>query len=133
MTNKEIVKAWFSNIDNGHFEGLKSQMAPNHTFQNSMSPATANVEEHLGLIKMMTGALTGTHSLEQVISDGEWVAVAGSWSGKHTGDFNGVPASGKPVHFTWIDVLHIVNGKVADERMELNPMSIMTQISPSRN
>ena len=45
-----------------------------------------------------------------------------------TFDTRGVPATGKPVEFYFVDLFQIVNGKVSREHMELNPMTIMQQI-----
>src|ERR1041385_4502905 len=83
---------------------------------------------HIGMIQQMMGAFTGSHQIEQLISEGEWVVVRGRWSGKHTGEFNGIPASGKPVSFTITDIMHVVNDKVTEEFMEWNAMTLMTQI-----
>jgi predicted ester cyclase len=128
MTNKEIVTAWFSHIDKGNLDGLKNLLASNHSFRNPMTPAPLGKDEHLGMIQMMTGSLTGEHQLERIVSEGDWVAVVGKWSGKHTGEFNGIPATNKPIQFTFADVIQIENGKIAEELFEFNPMSIMAQI-----
>jgi predicted ester cyclase len=45
------------------------------------------------------------------------------------GEFNGVPATGKPVEFYFVDLFNIVNGKVTNEHLEMNPMTIMQQIT----
>jgi predicted ester cyclase len=128
MTNKEIAKAWFAAIDQNHFDGVKKLMNDNHSFHNPMTPTPAGVNEHLGMMQMMTGAFAGKHHLDLVLSEGEYVTVRGTWKGKHTGEFNGVPATGNPVQFTFIDIFHVVNGKVTEEYFEMNPMAIMAQI-----
>lgn len=131
MSNKEIVTAWFSSIDKGHFDELRNLMSKNHSFRSPMTPAPIDADQHLGMIQMMINSLKGEHTLDHIISEGEWVAVAGSWSGKHTGEFNGIAATGNSIRFTWTDIFHIVNGKVAEELFEMNPMSIMAQITSS--
>jgi predicted ester cyclase len=128
MTNKELVKAWFQHIDAGKFDSIKEKMDSNHKFYNPMSPTPAGAEEHLGMMKMMTGALTGQHHLDLILEDGNHVVVKGHWSGKHTGTFNGIPATGKAVNFTFVDIFQIENGKVTKEHLEMNPMAIMIQI-----
>lgn len=49
-------------------------------------------------------------------------------TGTHTGEFNGIAATGNTVEFTFVDILHVVNGKVVKEHFELNPMTFMQQI-----
>ena len=82
----------------------------------------------MGLIKQTMGALAGSHHVEQTICEGEWIAIRGRWKGKHTGDFNGVPASGHDVDFTFMDIMHVVNDKLVEERMEWNQHTLLTQI-----
>lgn len=133
MTPKEIAKTWFANIDAKNFEGVKYLMASNHTFHNPMTPAPVGVEEHLGMMQMMTSSFDGQHHLDQLIEEGNCVVVRGHWSGKHVGEFNGVPATGNEVIFPWIDIFEMVEGKVTKEYFELNPMSIMAQIGGMEN
>ncbi len=130
MTNKEIAKTWFAAIDAGDFMTIKNLMDDKHKFRNAMTPAPIGVEEHLGMMKMMTSSFEGKHTLNVVFGDDEHVAVSGKWSGKHIGEFNGIPASGNPVEFHFVDLFQVVNGKVVNEHMELNPMTIMHQVSP---
>lgn len=128
MTPKEFAKKWFSAIDTKNYAELKSMMADNHQFKNPATPEALNSDMHIGMIQQMMGAFSGSHQIEQLIGEGEWVVVRGRWSGKHTGEFNGIPASGKPVSFTITDIMHVVNDKVTEEFMEWNAMTLMTQI-----
>src|SRR5215216_4112297 len=99
MTNRQIVEAWFSHIDTNNFDAVKNLMDARHSFKNPMSPEPANAEEHIGMMQMMTGAFSGQHHFDQLVEQGEWIAVSGHWEGTHTGEFNGVPATGKRVTF----------------------------------
>lgn len=128
MTPKDFVTTWFSHIDSKKFDGLKKLMASSHQFNNPMTPAPIGSEQHLGMVQMMTASFDGKHLVDQVVAEGEWVTARGRWTGKHTGEFNGIAATGKPVEFSWIDMMHVVNGKLEEEYFEMNPMAIMQQI-----
>ena len=129
MDLKKHITDWFAAMDAHDYAKIATLLEPKHKFTNTMTPEPIGAEEHVGMIKMMHAAWTGKHILDVVVNDGhEWVCVRGRWSGKHTGEFNGVPATGKNVEFSWIDMQRVVNGKIVDEYMELNPMSIMQQI-----
>ena len=128
MTPKEFAAKWFSTIDANNYDGLKSMMAENHQFSNPATPQPLNGDAHLGMIQQMMGAFTGAHKIEQQICEGEWVVSRGRWQGKHTGDFNGIPASGRTVDFSMTDIMHVVNGKLVEEFMEWNAMTLMMQI-----
>lgn len=128
MINKDFAKAWFKAIDNKDFSTLKSLMATDHLFYNPMTPEPCGPEQHIGMMQMMTSSFSGEHVLNLLVADDDHVVVRGTWQGKHTGEFNGMSATGKPVTFTFIDILEIRNGKVAREAFEMNPMAIMAQI-----
>jgi len=128
MTNKEIANAWFAAIDAKDFDTVKSLTGHNHSFENPMTPAPVGGDQHVEMIQMLTSALEGQHRLDLVLSDGDYVTVRGRWKGRHVGEFNGIPASNKPVEFTFIDIFHVSDGKVQEEYFEMNPMSIMMQI-----
>ncbi len=129
MTNKEIAKAWYSSVDAQDFDTLRSLMADNHSFSNPMSPTPVGLDEHIGIVQMMTGSLSGTHHIDLLLEDRNHVVVKGHWTGKHTGEFNGVPATGNDVNFTFVDIFQVENGKVSKEHLEMNPAAIMAQIT----
>ena len=128
MTAANFIKTWFSYIDGKNQEGLKEMMDEQHQFVNPMMPVPATREQHLGMIDMMTSAFEGQHLVDIIVSEGGWISVRGRWNGTHTGEFNGVPATGRPVTFSWMDMMHLVNGKIVEEYFEMNPMAIMQQI-----
>ena len=128
MTTKEFATKWFGAIDAKNYDSLKSMMADNHQFTNPVTPTPLSAAEHIGMIQQMMASFTGTHTIEQTICEGDWVVTRGRWSGTHTGEFNGIPASGKPVNFSMCDVMHVVNGKLVEEYMEWNAMTLMMQI-----
>jgi steroid delta-isomerase-like uncharacterized protein len=128
MDLKNFVRTWFASIDKRDWTTLEKLLASDHSFANSMSPTPLGKEEHLGMMQMMTGALTGQHELLVLVEEGDHIAVHGRWTGKHTAEFMGVPASGKTVNFTFTDILNVRNGQVVKEYLEFNPAVIMQQI-----
>ena len=130
MVPKEFIKTWFANIDANRFDDLEKMLDSSHKFVNPMTPGPADKQQHLDMIRMMTSSFSkNKHHLDVVLSDGEWVAARGRVTCTHTGDFNGVPPTSRTIEFSWIDVMHVVNGKLKEEYFEMNPMAIMQQIS----
>jgi predicted ester cyclase len=130
MTPKDFIKTWFANIDANRYDELASMMDKDHSFTNPMTPAPANKEQHLGMIRMMSTTFTNNHhQLDAIVSEGEWVTARGRVSCTHTGEFNGVKPTNRKIEFSWLDMMRVVNGKVREEYFELNPGSIMQQIT----
>ena len=51
-----------------------------------------------------------------------------NWTARHTGEFNGIPASGNSVEVSFLGMFHIVNGKVLSSHVEFNPAAIMAEV-----
>jgi predicted ester cyclase len=47
----------------------------------------------------------------------------------HTGEYQGIPATGKRIAITFIDIALIKAGKIVEEWVEFDMMSILRQIS----
>ncbi|HET7115589.1 MAG TPA: ester cyclase [Hanamia sp.] len=128
MTNKEIVKAWYSALEVNDVTTIKNLMDNKYQFRNPISPMPIGAEEHLRMMDMMKSSFEARHEFDVFIEEENNVAVSGKWIAKHTGDFNGVPATGKSIKLYLIDIFNIVGGKVLFHHTEFNPMTIMAQI-----
>lgn len=65
---------------------------------------------------------------EPALADGNLEAVHSVLTGTHTGDFAGVPASGKTVEFSGIDIIRVEDGKVAEHWGSTDTLGLMQQI-----
>src|SRR4051812_4376345 len=131
MTNAAIAKAWFAAIDRNDYDEIRRLVHPAHKFYNPMTPMPAGIDEHIGMMQMMASAFSGEHKLELIIEDEHYAVVRAKLIANHTGNFNGIAPTGKPVEITFIDIFEIEEGKVRKEILEMNPMSIMVQIGAS--
>jgi predicted ester cyclase len=68
------------------------------------------------------------HSIEEVLVEGERVAVRFRLTGTHDGDFMGMPASGKVVDAGAIALMTLASGKVIEIRSEFDQFGLMQQI-----
>ena len=48
------------------------------------------------------------------VVEGDLVAAFVTWTGTHQGEFLGVPATGKPVSWTHIDIVRVRDGQIAE-------------------
>jgi predicted ester cyclase len=78
---------------------------------------------------MIRSAFSGIrHPIEDLVGDGDRVAVRLRFEGTHTGDFMGVPASGKQFSVQGTAFLHVAGGKVAQLWGFLDQLGLMRQI-----
>ena len=69
------------------------------------------------------------YTVEDMIEDGDKVVARWSARGTHKGDFMGIPATGKQVAFSGIEIIRIENGKAVEEWEELDRAGLMQQLT----
>jgi predicted ester cyclase len=68
------------------------------------------------------------HNVEDVIVEGDRVAVAVRLTGRHTASFQGERVTNAPIEVGSIAIFRIAGGKVAELRVELDQMGLLQQI-----
>jgi predicted ester cyclase len=63
-----------------------------------------------------------------MVAEGDKVAARITSSGTHQGDFEGLPATGKPYTQNAIVIYRLTNGKIAEARLQTDTMSMMQQL-----
>ena len=63
-----------------------------------------------------------------VIADGDYFSSYGRFSGTHQGDFQGIPPTGKQINATYVDFWHVVDGKLAENWVNIDTMGMMQQL-----
>jgi steroid delta-isomerase-like uncharacterized protein len=66
--------------------------------------------------------------MNQSLESGDMAAAQMTLTGKHTGDFMGVPASGKSFEVECMDIIRIEDGKCAEHWGVTDMLSLMQQI-----
>ena len=67
-------------------------------------------------------------TIDDLIAEGDKVAVRQTWRGTHTSHFLQIPPTGKQVTFTSIEIYRVSGGKLAEEWVELDMLGLLQQI-----
>jgi predicted ester cyclase len=67
--------------------------------------------------------------LHQARTDDGWIVTHWRMTGRHTGDWFGVPASGRDVSFTGTDLVRIVDGRITEIRHVEELLQLQAQIT----
>lgn len=67
-------------------------------------------------------------TIEEIVGEGDTVAVCQTLRGKHTGPFRNIPASGKQIEIGGYRFFKIANGKIISHRGLLDLPSLLQQI-----
>ncbi len=113
--NKEVAKEVFTSIDAGNFERLNELLADDLAIPMPGLSEPLRKDTLFQLIKSHYTAFPDwRHGIENVIAEGDMVAVKLTQNGTHKADYEGIPATGIKVTQPAMHLITIVDGKVKD-------------------
>lgn len=100
------------------------------TYVNHSMPAPLPGPEGLKMVVgMFHTAFPDLHiTLEEVLGEGNKVATRGYFTGTHKGEFNGIPATGKTVQVSYIDIWWVENSKLVENWVQMDMVGLMQQL-----
>ncbi len=79
--------------------------------------------------EVMHGAFSNVElPIDEVIAEGDRVLVRLRQKGRHTGDFQGTPATGRPIDIEVMDYFRITEGRIAEHWALMDNLSLLKQI-----
>jgi steroid delta-isomerase-like uncharacterized protein len=127
--NKALARRWNEEIWNkGNMAAVDELMAGNfvwHSAPPGMAPDREGFKQYAASLLVFSDV---SCVAEDMVAEGDKVAVRWSWSGKHTGDYMGMAPTGKQATMTGISIIHIADGKITAEWDEQDNMGFMTQL-----
>lgn len=96
------------------------------------SPPGEDIQGHAGIVQFhdaLRAAFSDLHfRVEDQIAAGDKVVIRWTASGTHTGEFQGIPPTGKAVRISGIDIDRVVDGKVVECWPEVNELGLLQQL-----
>jgi len=127
--NKEIVRRFYEQMDKGNRAIIGQLFATNFVFHVPGSPDIHGPE---GFKEFATPFLTAfpdlKHVIEDMIAEGDKVAVRFTFPGTHKGEFMGIAPTGKKVVYTAIGISRIANGKYVESWAEHDALGLLQQL-----
>jgi steroid delta-isomerase-like uncharacterized protein len=68
------------------------------------------------------------HAVDEMIAEGNTVAARWTVTGTHTGEFQGIAATGKSVRLSGITVHHLAGGRIKETWLAVDNLELMQQI-----
>ena len=66
--------------------------------------------------------------IDDMVADGDKVVERATYSGTHTGEFQGIPPTGRQAAFTGMHIFRIVDGKIAETRGIMDQLGMLQQL-----
>ena len=127
--NKAIVRRFLEEgPSKGNLDIADELLSPDFTLHVPL-PASQGIEGINEVITTCRAAFEHLNvTIEDMTAEGNKVAARFTARGIHTGNFMGLPATGKPITMTGIEIFRIKDGKIAELWGEANLLGLMQQL-----
>ena len=124
-TNKRIVGRLFETFNQGDLAVVDEIVGPECVgAQGDKGPA--------GFKAVITGLRSAfpdlRYTLDDLVAEGDAVAVRWHWTGTHKGPFRAFPPTGKAVTNTGAGIFHVKDGKIVAATLETDRLGFLEQI-----
>jgi steroid delta-isomerase-like uncharacterized protein len=135
--NKQLVRQFFEASDRQDAE-MMDQLVSSTNYSlhfSGMPPMNWNTNKEQFLAPFNKAFPDLRRNIVDMVAEGDKVAVSINVTGTYKGEFQGIPATGKQVSFTAMDILTIIDGKITEEWATADMMGLMQQIGaiPARS
>ena len=128
--NKKIVRAYVEEMFNAHKpDRAADYVAPEVKWHGGTLGTVEGRENVLGLLRGFIGALPDLHATEQdIVAEGDTVAVRFTIEATQQGDLFGIPATGRPLRWDAVDIYRLSNGKIVEEWAADDMVAVLHQL-----
>jgi len=128
--NKALVRRLIEETFNrGNLDVTDEVIAPSFVRYKANVPGREGPEGYKQLVKVFRTAFPDLRvTIEDMIAEGDKVAIRQTYRGTHKGDLMGNPPTDRPVTFTGMCLYRIADGKLAEEWIEYDALGMMQQI-----
>ena len=133
--NKALIRRLLDELRDGwHPTTIEKYYAPSYRRHNTATlPPLTRDEQRQRATRLRVAFPDARATLEDIFAEGDRVAYRLTIRGTHTGEFLGVPPSGRQVAVSFIAIVRIVDGKLVEEWGGLDQPDLIRQMrgSPS--
>src|SRR6266536_2160987 len=87
-----------------------------------------STEENKQLVAAYFAAFDVDDTPEFLVAEDDMVVIHDTYRFKHTGAFQGIPATGKEASITGTDIYRIAEGKIVEQREECDKLNLMQRL-----
>lgn len=128
--NKEIIRRFYEAVDRGRVEVLDEFIAPDCVDHDPppVPGLPSGLEGFRESFRFFLTATPGSHSVEDLIAEGDKVVARVTGRGTHEGAVFGIPPTGKHIEMTGIVIYRMADGKIVERWSQHDLMGLMRQL-----
>lgn len=125
--NLQLVLHFCEVIDRQQFDEVEAMLSPG--FHLYFSGLQLNKEQTMAMIRSVYVSFADfRHDVQETLAADDRVVVRFIDRATHTGEFEGIPASGRKIELGQISIFKIAGGQIVEIREEVDMMVLMQQI-----
>jgi predicted ester cyclase len=129
---KTTVRRYFKAYETGDIEAVMKFIDPNYVLHPGGEGEPMNFDERKRDEMVFFSAFSNIQAIvEDQIAEGNKVVSRITMRCTHTGEYQGIPATGKRITITYIDIDLMKGGRIVEEWVEFDMMNILQQIRRS--
>jgi steroid delta-isomerase-like uncharacterized protein len=127
--NKAIPRRLFEAFETNDQSTLKEVLSPDLVAHHPGAPGPLSREELLQTISVFKTAFSDQeYTIEDQIAEGDKVVTRTTWRATHSGEFQGVPPTGKRVATDGIAITRIQDGQIVERWVSMDQIGLMQQL-----
>lgn len=133
--NKALARRCLEEINTKNFAAIDQMYAPTYVRNDPDSPQVRTRDDYRQYLTGLCTVFPDLHfTVEDLIAEGDQVVCRFRIKGTHASPWRGLPATGKQVVVTGINISHIVENKVVEEWFNTDIFGLAQQLGviPSR-
>ncbi len=128
--NREVTRRFSAEVwGEGNAMLADELIAPDLVEHTPFPAPVPGLEGHKQVLATFRAAFPDLKvTVDDVIGEGDLTYLSWHGEGTHTGDLMGIPATGKRVRITGMDILRLENGRIKERWAEINAFGLMQQL-----
>ena len=128
--NKAVVRRFFEELlSTDNLAMADELLSPGFRFYFAGSPDPMNLESYKEFLMARRAAFPDRRFVvEDMIAEGDKVSARFTMRGTHKGELRGIAPTGREVTMTGIDMIRLSEGKMVEDRVEVDQLGMMEQL-----
>jgi predicted ester cyclase len=127
--NKALVRRVFEEAMNHNKPDVYNEVIAADYVNYDFPTPTPGLEGFKSVDAMFKAAFPDFHvTIEDELAEGDRVASRGYFTGTHTGEFMGIPPTGKSIKVSYIDIWTVEGGKLKENWVQMDMLGLMQQL-----
>ena len=123
--NKEVVRRFVEAYNKRNLDAFDDLLAPDY-FDHTSKVGPEGLKQ---LMNMAFKAFPDFHeTIEDIIAEGDKVWARITFTATHTGEWMGIPPTGKKITTEMVDIFRIANGKLVEYRDVNNNLDFLKKL-----